>query len=435
MVCVDHRSGLWNMLAVHLDPKVATLPPLEIVRLFFGTDCPDLRVVKNNRWFFNFFIGRTWRVGRHFVAGDASHQWPPIGSVQGNTGVASAYNLAWKLTACVQGWGGPKLLDSYEAERRPAILRRAFWVLGNVPRPWLIYRSVMIATHWFPLLWPLLRMKWFYLNGSPSNNNHNCQPGLLCGTRYDLSPVVMGADGAADRGERMIHDPTSAHVPKVEAGARLPNLVFPDGTSVARLLDPARGFTLFVVGSERDSRALAAARDLVEAFAAIKAPVRLVHIHADALEDPTLRGTHVDIAHIYARHALILVRPDRFIAYSLTRRRLDDARDLDAAPRAKQQAHAAAVVDRVTGLGPPRRRQDRALAQARRVPHQALLARALPAQIHTLQRHPLPGADQGGSRHHHQKRPRHLHRRYQTFQFPDPRVFRLSWHSCLHRTP
>ena len=36
-----------------------------------------------------------------------------------NTGMDDASNLAWKLAALVQGWGGANLLQSYEIERRP----------------------------------------------------------------------------------------------------------------------------------------------------------------------------------------------------------------------------------------------------------------------------------------------------------------------------
>ena len=35
-----------------------------------------------------------------------------------NTGVGDAVDLSWKLAAMLRGWGGPKLLDSYEIERR-----------------------------------------------------------------------------------------------------------------------------------------------------------------------------------------------------------------------------------------------------------------------------------------------------------------------------
>ncbi len=33
--------------------------------------------------------------------------------------MSAATNLSWKLTACVEGWAGDGLLDSYEAERKP----------------------------------------------------------------------------------------------------------------------------------------------------------------------------------------------------------------------------------------------------------------------------------------------------------------------------
>ena len=40
-----------------------------------------------------------------------------------NTGIDDAANLAWKLAAMVQGWGGSGLLASYEAERKPIAVR------------------------------------------------------------------------------------------------------------------------------------------------------------------------------------------------------------------------------------------------------------------------------------------------------------------------
>ena len=36
-----------------------------------------------------------------------------------NTGVGDAVDIGWKLAAVLQGWGGPRLLDSYTAERKP----------------------------------------------------------------------------------------------------------------------------------------------------------------------------------------------------------------------------------------------------------------------------------------------------------------------------
>ena len=55
---------------------------------------------------------------RVFLAGDAVHMMIPTGGLGMNTGVGDATDLAWKLAAVLQGWGGPHLLPSYEVERR-----------------------------------------------------------------------------------------------------------------------------------------------------------------------------------------------------------------------------------------------------------------------------------------------------------------------------
>lgn len=57
--------------------------------------------------------------GSVFLAGDAAHLMPPTGGFGGNTGVADAHNLAWKLAMVLKGRAGPQLLDCYEPERKP----------------------------------------------------------------------------------------------------------------------------------------------------------------------------------------------------------------------------------------------------------------------------------------------------------------------------
>ncbi len=79
---------------------------------------------RNLRWSSIFRISHgivdRYRVGRAFVAGDAAHLHPPAGGQGMNTGIQDAYNLGWKLALAVNGHAGPGLLDTYEAERRPA---------------------------------------------------------------------------------------------------------------------------------------------------------------------------------------------------------------------------------------------------------------------------------------------------------------------------
>jgi len=60
------------------------------------------------------------RVGRVFFMGDTAKIVSPFGARGGNTGVADADNLAWKLAAVLRGRAGPALLESYNDERLEA---------------------------------------------------------------------------------------------------------------------------------------------------------------------------------------------------------------------------------------------------------------------------------------------------------------------------
>ncbi len=55
-----------------------------------------------------------------FFIGDSAKVVSPFGARGGNTGIADADNLAWKLAAVVQGQAAPQLLASYHAERHEA---------------------------------------------------------------------------------------------------------------------------------------------------------------------------------------------------------------------------------------------------------------------------------------------------------------------------
>ena len=78
-------------------------------------------------------------------------------------------------------------------------------------------------------------------------------PGLMCGSRYDLSPVVACGSDSADRGREMFQDPICEYRPRVVAGARAPNVFFSNGDSLAELFDPTRGFALLILGREAEA--------------------------------------------------------------------------------------------------------------------------------------------------------------------------------------
>ncbi|MFF0772088.1 FAD-dependent monooxygenase [Nonomuraea wenchangensis] len=64
-------------------------------------------------------LAERYRAGRVFLAGDAAHLFPAGGSAL-NAGMTDAVNLGWKLAAVLRGRVPEELLDTYEAERRPA---------------------------------------------------------------------------------------------------------------------------------------------------------------------------------------------------------------------------------------------------------------------------------------------------------------------------
>ena len=49
---------------------------------------------------------------------DAVHLVIPTGGLGMNSGVGDTIDLGWKLEATLKGFGGPRLLASYEHERR-----------------------------------------------------------------------------------------------------------------------------------------------------------------------------------------------------------------------------------------------------------------------------------------------------------------------------
>jgi 2-polyprenyl-6-methoxyphenol hydroxylase-like FAD-dependent oxidoreductase len=83
----------------------------------------DLDILSVLAWQRQELVADTYGRGRCFIAGDAAHLTSPTGGLGMNTGIGDAADLGWKLSAMLEGWGGPKLLDSYEAERRPIAQR------------------------------------------------------------------------------------------------------------------------------------------------------------------------------------------------------------------------------------------------------------------------------------------------------------------------
>jgi 3-(3-hydroxy-phenyl)propionate hydroxylase len=85
----------------------------------FGADC-QVEIVWVGPYAYRSECIDRMRHGRVFFMGDAAKVVSPFGARGGNTGVADADNLAWKLAAVMKGRAAPALLGSYHEERHEA---------------------------------------------------------------------------------------------------------------------------------------------------------------------------------------------------------------------------------------------------------------------------------------------------------------------------
>jgi 2-polyprenyl-6-methoxyphenol hydroxylase-like FAD-dependent oxidoreductase len=92
--------------------------PLRVVRDLADADI-DAEILATDPWSARMLLADRYGTDRVFLAGDAAHQNPPWGGHGFNTGIGDAVNIGWKLAAVLAGWAGPRLLPSYQAERRP----------------------------------------------------------------------------------------------------------------------------------------------------------------------------------------------------------------------------------------------------------------------------------------------------------------------------
>ncbi len=276
-------KDLWR-LSLYVQPGEAeTLDPAECVRDAFGDDL-DVEIIRAQPWSGHRVVARSYRDKRVFLVGDAAHMLWPKGGFGANTGIGDAVDLGWKLAAVLAGWGGERLLESYEVERRPIGVRNVEEAAsnraadGDLPSDPLLeapgpegdaarkrVSDTILATRW---------KEWNTV-------------GVQLGYRYANSPVIV-PDGTPQP-----PDVPSEYVPSTWPGCRAPHAWLSPGRSTLDLF--GRGFVLLRFGT---------ARGTALALAAVRAgmPLETVDI-ADA-----------SIANLYAA-PLVLVRPDGHVAW------------------------------------------------------------------------------------------------------------------------
>jgi hypothetical protein len=249
-------------------------------------------------------LAQRYGAGRVWLAGDAVHLFTPTGGMGMNTGVDDAVNLTWKLAAVAQGWAGPKLLASYEADRRPVGARNLAWSkhfadsVGTTPATAEIERDSAAGARERAAVGQRL---------AAHAAHEFLIPGIHLGFRYANSPLTW------DDGTPEPHDPANEYAPTARPGHREPHLWLAPG---AALFDKfGTEFTLLSMGGNG-----AAAAAIAAAFKQRRIPLTVL-----ALDDARVRA-------LYARD-YALVGPDQIVYWRG-----------DAAP-----ADPMAIADRVRG--------------------------------------------------------------------------------------
>jgi 2,4-dichlorophenol 6-monooxygenase len=109
----------------------------QVVHMLIGDDSLPVTIKSSSAWTVNHLYAEKYHTGRVFCAGDAVHRHPPSNGLGSNTSIQDAYNLAWKLKLVLSGAAGPRLLETYSAERAPVgrqIVTRANQSIGETGR-------------------------------------------------------------------------------------------------------------------------------------------------------------------------------------------------------------------------------------------------------------------------------------------------------------
>lgn len=122
----QHLMGdeVWRIdyqMAPNADPEYVSREDVVRERLArqFGKDT-EVEIVWVGPYAYRSECVNQMRHGRVFFMGDSAKIVSPFGARGGNTGVADADNLAWKLAAVTRGQAPVSLLDSYHDERHEA---------------------------------------------------------------------------------------------------------------------------------------------------------------------------------------------------------------------------------------------------------------------------------------------------------------------------
>ncbi len=279
-VCVKDPNRRWEFQLVPGETREEMLRSEKIEELLRPWLPPEQYEIRRAAVYqFHAATAARWQEGRVFLAGDAAHQTPPFLGQGLNAGLRDAVNLGWKIPLVLSGTCDARLLESYAEERDAHARDLVEWAVavGRLMETLACREAGKPDPH-------------ASVDESAGYGQGRVAPPLRGGVLLDSQTRSGGPAGS------LLRQPT---VRRPDGGeCRLDELFGPGFTVVAR--------------KESDLRLSAEPRAVLERLGG-----RTVSLEG-------LEVVHGELDDLFAAHAAVILRPDRYIFGAV-----DDDWDLD----------------------------------------------------------------------------------------------------------
>ena len=276
-----------------------------LLREAIGADVP-VTIHSMNAWRMTAQIASAFRRDRLFLVGDAAHRFPPTGGIGMNTGFQDAHNLAWKV-AMVEAGGDPRLLDTFEPERKPVAEVNSEQSVTNAMRMMEVAFLLDVDGDQRITLADLDAVLADANRLAAVQTAVDAQAAHFNMSGLDLGVCYTGAGVIDDGPPPASEDPVSKYVPSTTPGARLPHAtLLRDGAPLSTLdLVALDRFLVFAHHDAPDTLEAA-----IEELAERGAPLGMRRVGPGADIVPA----DDRFAALFPTEEVLLVRPDGHIA-------------------------------------------------------------------------------------------------------------------------
>jgi len=258
------------------------------VRALLGVDADfEYQVLGREDWTARRLVAERFADRRVLLCGDAAHVWVPMAGYGMNAGIADAATLAWLLAGRLRGWLHDQALQAYDTERRPITEQVSQFAMDHALA---LQRERATVPPGLDAPGPegaARRLAFGRVLHALNLRQYACA-GLNFGSHCAGSPLVSDDD------ETLPAYTMDRYTPSTVPGCRTPHLWLPG----ARSLYDAHGDDHALL--RFDPRAEVA--PIVAAARRRSMPMRVVDVDTAGAITPY-------------RHALLLSRPDRIVAW------------------------------------------------------------------------------------------------------------------------